>query len=109
MTGGERGEEAGARLSVMEKTADGFRIAEEDLRIRGPGDFAGVRQSGIPDLVFADIVRDASILHQAKEIAAELHREDPLLSAPDHVGIRRFLEMRTAEEDGENPAPSSRD
>jgi len=48
MTGGERGEEAAARLSVMEKTADGFRIAEEDLRIRGPGDFAGVRQSGIP-------------------------------------------------------------
>ena len=78
----------------MEKTADGFRIAEEDLRIRGPGDFAGVRQSGIPDLVFADLVRDASILHLAKEIAAELQREDPTLSTPDHAGIRRFLEMR---------------
>ena len=74
MTGGDRGEDAAARLSVMEKTVDGFRIAEEDLRIRGPGDFAGVRQSGIPDLVFADLVRDASILHLAKEIAAELHR-----------------------------------
>jgi ATP-dependent DNA helicase RecG len=96
MAGGEQGEEAAARLSVMEKTVDGFRIAEEDLRIRGPGDFAGVRQSGIPDLVFADLVRDASILHLAKEIAAELHRDDPSLSAPDHVGIRRFLEMRNA-------------
>jgi ATP-dependent DNA helicase RecG len=96
MTGGEQGEEAAARLSVMEKTVDGFRIAEEDLRIRGPGDFAGVRQSGIPDLVFADLVRDASILHLAKEIAAELQREDPTLSSPDHVGIRRFLEMRNA-------------
>jgi ATP-dependent DNA helicase RecG len=96
MTGGGQGEEAAARLSVMEKTVDGFRIAEEDLRIRGPGDFAGVRQSGIPDLVFADLVRDASILHLAKEIAAELHREDPSLSAPDHVRIRRFLEMRNA-------------
>jgi len=109
MTGGEQGEEAAARLSVMEKTADGFRIAEEDLRIRGPGDFAGVRQSGIPDLVFADIVRDASILRQAKEIAAELHQKDPSLSAPDHAGIRRFLELRTTTEGAENPAHSSRD
>jgi ATP-dependent DNA helicase RecG len=109
MTGEEQGEEAVARLSVMEKTVDGFRIAEEDLRIRGPGDFAGVRQSGIPDLVFADLVRDASILHQAKEIAAELQREDPALSAPDHAGIRRFLELRATTEGGGNPAPSSRD
>jgi len=109
MTGGEHGEEAAARLSVMEKTADGFRIAEEDLRIRGPGDFAGVRQSGIPDLVFADLVRDASILHLAKEIAAELQREDPSLSASDHVGIRRFIEMRSAASGGGSPAPSSRD
>jgi ATP-dependent DNA helicase RecG len=79
----------------MEKTVDGFRIAEEDLRIRGPGDFAGVRQSGIPDLVFADLVRDASILRLAREIVGELHRDDPGLSSPDHLGIRRFLEMRT--------------
>jgi len=109
MTGGEHGEEAAARLSVMEKTVDGFRIAEEDLRIRGPGDFAGVRQSGIPDLVFADLVRDASILHLAKEIAAELQREDPSLSAPDHVGIRRFLEMRATASGGGHSVPSSRD
>jgi RecG-like helicase len=68
-----------------------------------------VRQSGIPDLVFADIVRDASILHQAKEIAAELHQEDPSLSSPDHAGIRRFLEMRTTADDGGYPAPSSGD
>ncbi|MBE0607158.1 MAG: DNA helicase RecG, partial [Deltaproteobacteria bacterium] len=96
MAGGEQGEEAAARLSVMERTTDGFRIAEEDLRIRGPGDFAGVRQSGIPDLVFADLVRDASILRVAREIATELHRDDPALSAPDHAGIRRFIEMRSA-------------
>ncbi|HEU4949978.1 MAG TPA: ATP-dependent DNA helicase RecG, partial [Candidatus Deferrimicrobiaceae bacterium] len=96
MAGGEQGEDAVARLSVMERTVDGFRIAEEDLRIRGPGDFAGVRQSGIPDLVFADLVRDASILRLAREIAEELHRDDPALSAPEHVGIRRFLELRPA-------------
>jgi len=109
MVGDAQGEEAAARLAIMERTTDGFRLAEEDLRIRGPGDFAGVRQSGIPDLVFADLVRDASILHQAKEIAADLQREDPSLSAPDHAGIRRFLEMRTRVEDGGIPAPSSRD
>ncbi|MBP2684172.1 MAG: recG, partial [Deltaproteobacteria bacterium] len=96
MAGGEQGKDAAARLSVMERTVDGFRIAEEDLRIRGPGDFAGVRQSGIPDLVFADLVRDASILRLAREIAEELHRDDPALSAPAHVGIRRFLELRPA-------------
>jgi ATP-dependent DNA helicase RecG len=78
----------------MERTTDGFRLAEEDLRIRGPGDFAGVRQSGIPDLVFADLVRDAGMLQVAKELAEELHRRAPDLPAPEHEGIRRFLERR---------------
>jgi len=102
MTGGEQGEEAAARLAVMEKTVDGFRIAEEDLRIRGPGDFAGVRQSGIPDLVFADLVRDASILRLAREIVGELHLDDPGLSSPDHLGIRRFLELRPSAAGGQD-------
>jgi len=61
-----------------------------------------VRQSGIPDLVFTDLVRDASILHLAKEIAAELQRDDPALSAPDHVGIRRFLELRPSAAGGQD-------
>ncbi|HEX9191061.1 MAG TPA: hypothetical protein VF847_03120, partial [Candidatus Deferrimicrobiaceae bacterium] len=78
----------------MERTTDGFRLAEEDLRIRGPGDFAGVRQSGIPDLVFADLVRDAGVLRVAKDVSEELHRRDPDLSALEHAGIRRFLERR---------------
>ncbi len=95
MVGHEQGEEAAARLSVMERTTDGFRIAEEDLKIRGPGDFTGVRQSGIPDLVFADLVRDAGMLQVAKEIVEELHRNDPDLSLPAHEGIRRFLARRT--------------
>ena len=94
MVGNAQGEEAAARLSIMEQTGDGFRLAEEDLRIRGPGDFAGVRQSGIPDLVFADLVRDAGVLRVAREVAEELLRRDPLLSAPGHEGIRRFLDRR---------------
>ncbi len=96
MVGNEQGEDAAARLSIMERTTDGFRIAEEDLKIRGPGDFAGVRQSGIPDLVFADLVRDAGMLQVAKEVAGELHGKDPDLKEPAHEGIRRFLARRAA-------------
>ncbi len=94
MVGGEQGQEAAARLSVMERTNDGFRIAEEDLKIRGPGDFAGVRQSGIPDLVFSDIVRDARILTKSREIANLLLARDPDLSHPDHADLKTWLQCR---------------
>ena len=96
MAGGEQGEEAAARLSVMEQTNDGFRIAEEDLKIRGPGDFAGVRQSGIPDLVFSDIVRDARMLAKSREIADLLLERDPDLSRPEHAGLKRWMESKSA-------------
>ncbi len=92
MVGEEQGEEAAARLSIMEKTNDGFRIAEEDLAIRGPGDFAGVRQSGIPDLVFSDIVRDARMLARSREIAGRLLERDPELSLPEHEDLKRWME-----------------
>ncbi len=101
LAGGGRGDDAVARLSVMEETTDGFRIAEEDLRIRGPGDFAGVRQSGIPDLVFSDIVRDARMLTKAREIADALLRRDPELSDPAHAGLSRWIAAR----DAAAPAP----
>lgn len=91
---GSGGEEALARLSVMERTTDGFVIAEEDLRIRGPGDFAGVRQSGIPDLVFSDIVRDARILSGAREIASRLMEKDPDLSLPDHSAMADWIRSK---------------
>jgi ATP-dependent DNA helicase RecG len=96
MAGGDQGEEAAARLSVMERTNDGFRIAEEDLKIRGPGDFAGVRQSGIPDLVFSDIVRDARMLARSREIAVLLLERDPDLSRPEHAGLKRWMESKSA-------------
>jgi ATP-dependent DNA helicase RecG len=96
MVGNEQGEEAAARLSVMERTNDGFRIAEEDLSIRGPGDFAGVRQSGIPDLVFSDIVRDARLLGKSREIADLLVERDPDLSRPEHAGLKRWMESKSA-------------
>jgi ATP-dependent DNA helicase RecG len=95
VAGGSGGEEAIARLAVMERTTDGFVIAEEDLKIRGPGDFAGVRQSGIPDLVFSDIVRDARILSRAREIANDLLGRDPELSRSEHAGLKQWMDRRT--------------
>ncbi|GAB4367047.1 MAG: ATP-dependent DNA helicase RecG [Deltaproteobacteria bacterium] len=94
IAGGAAGDEAFDRLSVLERTADGFAIAEEDLRLRGPGDFAGVRQSGIPDLVFSDIVRDAPILSRAREIAGLLMERDPELSRPEHAALAGWIRAK---------------
>lgn len=63
----------------MVKSNDGFRIAEEDLNIRGPGEFFGTRQSGMPDLKIANIVRDAKLLHNARHEAFTIVENDPEL------------------------------
>jgi ATP-dependent DNA helicase RecG len=70
------GEEARRRLAVMAQTNDGFRIAEADLQIRGPGTFLGTRQTGFPDLRNADIVKDAEILESARREAFDLVARD---------------------------------
>lgn len=72
-------EEARQRLKAMEQYSDGFSIAEQDLLIRGPGEFFGTRQSGMPDLRIANIVRDGALIPVAKEIANELIKRDPEL------------------------------
>ena len=72
-------EETRARLKVMTKTTDGFKIAEEDLRLRGPGDFFGQRQHGLPGLKVADIGCDTALLQEAKEAAEALLEKDPEL------------------------------
>ncbi len=74
-------EEALARLSIMEETHDGFRIAEEDLRLRGPGQFIGTRQHGLPDFRYANLARDFSVLKAAREDAFALLAGDPALLA----------------------------
>ncbi|HWR57267.1 MAG TPA: ATP-dependent DNA helicase RecG, partial [Thermodesulfovibrionales bacterium] len=74
------GEEARRRLEVMVKTTDGFRIAEEDLDIRGPGEFFGTKQSGLPDLKIANIVRDARLLDIARKEACNIVEQDPELT-----------------------------
>jgi ATP-dependent DNA helicase RecG len=67
------------RLGILAQTNDGFVIAEKDLEIRGPGEFLGYRQSGLPDLVLADLVKDAKILEEARRAALEIIRVDPEL------------------------------
>lgn len=73
-------EDARRRLKAMETTGDGFRIAEEDLAIRGPGDFFGTRQSGIPELKIANIIRDIGVLEVARKEAFDLIDKDPELN-----------------------------
>jgi ATP-dependent DNA helicase RecG len=83
--------DARRRLRVMEETQDGFRIAEEDLAIRGPGEFLGTRQSGLPDFRVADIVRDGKILAEARADAFALAERDPGLTKPEHALLKEVL------------------
>jgi ATP-dependent DNA helicase RecG len=76
----KRSEDAEKRLAIMEGTSDGFKIAEADLLIRGPGDFLGTKQSGLPQFRFANLIRDSRILGEAREDAFNLVKKDPELS-----------------------------
>lgn len=84
-------EEALRRLEVMVQHHDGFRIAEKDLSIRGPGDFLGTRQSGLPFLSFADLSRDREVLERARRDAEDLLNDDPALASAEHAGLREEL------------------
>jgi ATP-dependent DNA helicase RecG len=86
------GPEVIERLSVLEATNDGFKVAEQDLAQRGPGEMLGTRQAGLPDLILADLVRDARTLEEARTAAFDLIASDPALGA--HVGLRGELERR---------------
>ena len=85
-------EEALSRMSIMEQTNDGFKIAEADLEIRGPGEFLGTRQSGLPEFRVANLVRDGLVLQQAKESALKLIKKDPHLSQPEHQLLRKKMQ-----------------
>ncbi len=87
-------EEARVRLHAMERTNDGFQIAEEDLALRGPGEFFGVRQSGLPDFRVAHLVRDTPILIEARKEAFRLIQEDPELVHPSHSFLKDMLRRR---------------
>ena len=76
------------RLDVIKNNTDGFKIADEDLKLRGPGDFLGSRQHGLPDMKIADIFADRETLHLAGKEAEELIKRDPTLHDPENAGLR---------------------
>lgn len=86
-------EEAVRRLRVMCETNDGFKIADEDLKLRGPGDFFGSRQHGLPDLKVADLQADMAWLKEAGEAAKRLVAEDPRLERPEHEGLKQEIAL----------------
>jgi ATP-dependent DNA helicase RecG len=88
------------RLDIIEKIEDGFRLAEEDLRMRGPGEFFGTRQSGIPDLRMAKI-SDVGLLEQVRGEAIELFKRDPGLKKPEHKPLLAELGRIWSEEGNE--------
>ena len=83
-----KGEEARARLSAMVHISDGFKIAEEDLRMRGPGDFFGSRQHGLPELHIADLGANMDVLQSAKDAAERLLKADPGLRKTENAALR---------------------
>ena len=87
-------EEARRRLEALVKSHDGFVIAEEDLRIRGPGEFFGTRQWGPSDLRVANLIRDAKILEEAREEATRVLQRDPQLTRPEHAELKTALLRR---------------
>ncbi len=84
------------RMRVLEETTDGFKIAEEDLRLRGSGEFFGTRQHGLSDFKYIDLVRDARIIQTAREDAFRLLQNDPHLRLPEHAPLRHHFIRRYA-------------
>jgi ATP-dependent DNA helicase RecG len=83
------------RIQSMLMTTDGFKIAEYDLKIRGPGDMLGTRQAGIPPFKVGDIVRDERLMVHAKECAYHIIQKDPKLVLPEHQGLAQCLRAKT--------------
>ena len=87
-----KSKETKERLSILNKSNDGFFIASEDLKLRGPGDLFGIRQSGILDFKLGDVFQDAKILQRASEAAEQLISEDENLEKQNHQNIREYLQ-----------------
>lgn len=86
-------EEAIARLKILCSTSDGFRIADEDLRLRGPGDFFGEKQHGLPDLKIANMAEDMEVLKEAQSAARYILANDPKLALPEHRGLKGQVKL----------------
>jgi ATP-dependent DNA helicase RecG len=84
------------RLAILETSNDGFAIAEADLRLRGPGEFAGTAQSGAAELRLGDLVRDIDVYRAAKKAAEDIVSSDPSLRDRDNAGLRAVLERQVS-------------
>ena len=91
-----KSKETKERLEILNKSNDGFFIASEDLRLRGPGDLFGIRQSGTLDFGLADVFQDSGLLQRANEAAEELLLEDPHLQKEEHRVLKKAVEHTVA-------------
>ncbi|MGK0618955.1 ATP-dependent DNA helicase RecG [Meiothermus cerbereus] len=91
---GETSKRTMERLRVIEESTDGFYIAEQDLRLRGPGELRGLRQSGMPDLRLGDLASDQEIIEQSRALAKAILEADPYLDQPEHALLKRELQAR---------------
>ena len=91
---GETSKRTLERLRVIEESTDGFYIAEQDLRLRGPGELRGTRQSGMPDLRLGDLASDQAIIEQSRVLAQAILEADPYLEQPEHALLKRELQAR---------------
>ena len=92
-----KSDETKERLEILNHSNDGFFIAEEDLRLRGPGDLFGIRQSGILDFKLADIFQDARFLQYASEEAKIILEHDPELAGPEYARLKSHIDRKIGE------------
>ena len=95
LVAGEHSQKTRKRLKIIEGSTDGFVIAEADLKLRGPGELRGTRQSGIPDLKLGDLVSDVAIIEAARDLAKHILAHDPALKHPRLSGLREELQARS--------------
>jgi ATP-dependent DNA helicase RecG len=94
MTGYKLGQDSKTRINTMVQTNNGFEIAETDLRLRGPGDLTGTQQSGVLDLILADLSKDQDLLRSAREAAIALLADDPDLQKKEHEMVRKQVDVK---------------
>lgn len=96
MTGYKLSKDSRTRLETMVRTNNGFEIADIDLKLRGPGDLMGTQQSGVLDLLIADLAKDGRILTESRAAAQAILNDDPELARPEHGNIRRHIDSLPA-------------
>ncbi|MEG0912514.1 MAG: ATP-dependent DNA helicase RecG [Oscillospiraceae bacterium] len=97
LVSGSKSENAKSRLEIMTRTNDGFEIARHDLKLRGPGDFFGRRQHGLPELHIADLANDENVLYNASDAAKAILTDDEKLSRPEHKALKEQIKLMFAE------------